>query len=250
MAQQSYSYYAVAVGRVPGIYHTWADAKTNVDNFKGARYKKFLNKDDALSFMKGQGASKKIVQAPQANHIVHTAKPSLQTSILDFVQVVEPKENEKTLIVFTDGACIHNGKPNAKASFACVWPEHPDMDFGTKLDAHDMHTNNRGEYSALVHAFHQADALDPEKDKTLIVYTDSQLMINSLTLWLSAWKRRDWKKADGERVANIDLLKKLDDDMKSRKTVFRHVRAHTGANTWEARYNDKVDRLAQAQLTM
>ena len=33
--------------------------------------------------------------------------------------------------------------------------------------------------------------------------------------------------------------------MQIRKVLFRHVKAHTGNNDWESRYNDKVDKLAQ-----
>lgn len=34
-------YYAVKVGKNPGIYETWAECKAEVDGYKGAKYKKF-----------------------------------------------------------------------------------------------------------------------------------------------------------------------------------------------------------------
>ena len=34
-------YYAVKVGKTPGIYQTWDECKANVDGFSGALYKSF-----------------------------------------------------------------------------------------------------------------------------------------------------------------------------------------------------------------
>lgn len=44
-------FYAVKVGREPGIYLNWDDCKKQVDKFKGAIYKSFSNKDEALAFI-------------------------------------------------------------------------------------------------------------------------------------------------------------------------------------------------------
>ena len=45
-------FYAVRVGRTPGIYKTWAECESQVKGFKGAQFKKFENEADALSFLK------------------------------------------------------------------------------------------------------------------------------------------------------------------------------------------------------
>lgn len=47
-------YYAVKVGIKPGIYTSWDECKKNVFGYKGAIYKKFENKDDALKFINGE----------------------------------------------------------------------------------------------------------------------------------------------------------------------------------------------------
>ena len=44
-------YYAVRVGKTPGIYFTWADCSAQVTGFKGAKYKSFQNIEEALEFM-------------------------------------------------------------------------------------------------------------------------------------------------------------------------------------------------------
>lgn len=54
-------YYAVAKGKVPGIYSTWDECKSMVDGFSGAVYKSFKTKEEAVAFLndnKGAGAAK------------------------------------------------------------------------------------------------------------------------------------------------------------------------------------------------
>lgn len=44
-------YYAVRIGRTPGIYLSWDDCKRQVENYKGAKYKSFLSAKDAADFI-------------------------------------------------------------------------------------------------------------------------------------------------------------------------------------------------------
>ena len=43
--------YAVKVGINPGIYFTWADCEAQVKGYKGAIYKSFSSKEDAMAFL-------------------------------------------------------------------------------------------------------------------------------------------------------------------------------------------------------
>jgi ribonuclease HI len=60
-------YYAVKVGRVPGIYLTWAECKEQVHRYHGALYKSFYSKDAAECYMRPREKFKyKKVVAPYA----------------------------------------------------------------------------------------------------------------------------------------------------------------------------------------
>lgn len=48
MAEQKF--YAVKVGRKPGVYKTWTECKEQVDGFNGAVYKKFTDEKEAIKF--------------------------------------------------------------------------------------------------------------------------------------------------------------------------------------------------------
>ncbi len=49
----THSYYAVRVGRCPGIYRTWAEAKQQVHGYSGADHKRFDTLGEAQAFMTG-----------------------------------------------------------------------------------------------------------------------------------------------------------------------------------------------------
>ena len=213
-------YYAVAKGRKPGIYTTWMEAQRQIQGFHSPKFKKFEKRTEAEEFC----------NAPQ--------------TLLNFLHRDDPKEGDNTLIVFTDGACSANGQEHARASYATVWPQHPELDSAHNLPGINQ-TNNRAEMMAIIHAMHQAQQLDPENKKTLIIYTDSMLLVKMLSEWIYQWKRNNWVKADGEPISNIDLVHTLDSLMQTRKIALRHVRAHTGAQNWESIFNDKVDKLAR-----
>ncbi len=46
-------YYAVRVGKTPGIYMTWEDCKSMVDGYPGAKYKSFSSVAEAEAFLEG-----------------------------------------------------------------------------------------------------------------------------------------------------------------------------------------------------
>ena len=66
-----------------------------------------------------------------------------------------------------------------------------------------------------------------------------------LNKWMAGWKARGWKKQDGREPMNIDILKSLD-RMRSqgRRVLLEHVKAHTGRQDRDSRYNAIADLLA------
>jgi len=67
-----------------------------------------------------------------------------------------------------------------------------------------------------------------EADIGLDVLCDSQYVINAVTKWMPAWKRRGWRKADGSPVLNRDLLERLDAAVAGRDHTFTWVKGHAG----------------------
>ncbi|KAL7482776.1 hypothetical protein ACHAW6_008444 [Cyclotella cf. meneghiniana] len=59
--------YAVAKGRVPGIYNTWAQCEAQVKGYQGARYKSFPTREEAETFIMSNSISLSS-SSPQSNH--------------------------------------------------------------------------------------------------------------------------------------------------------------------------------------
>lgn len=150
--------------------------------------------------------------------------------------------------VFTDGACSHNGRPNATAGYAVWFPDHRELSESARIPANQSQTNQRAELTAIARAvvildekgFHDAD---------VILYTDSDYSINCLTKWIPGWVSRKWKTSVGGDVLHRDLIEETFNRLARFKSHrFVHVRAHTGATDDLSVNNDIVDRMARGSI--
>lgn len=153
----------------------------------------------------------------------------------------------KDLVVFTDGSCIQN---LGKACSATVWPNGEFSDQAFFPDPLSPRTSNRAEFMAATKAGEQADIIDPDRTKVLQIYTDSLLLVNSMTKWISGWRRNNWKKAGGEPIKNLDLIKTLNSQMSKRTTKFTHVKAHTYGTDYYSYWNARADAYAQNNVRL
>ena len=103
-------------------------------------------------------------------------------------------------------------------------------------------TNNMGEIKAVLDLF---EATAHRAESKLLIYCDSQYVINSLTQWMPGWKKRGWKKADGKPVQNRDLLEALDAASTGRDYEMVWVKGHTGHELNEAA-DSRANAAAQA----
>ena len=232
-------YYAVAQGHKTGIFNTWPECKQQIDGYTGARYKKFESQQEAETFIKGNG-SLILGQFGITNVIPQVAK-SLTTNVMPHAA--------DALVVFTDGACKGNGSKNAKAGYAAVFPNHPHLDICEPLRG-ETRTNNRAEYTACIRALEQCEIEDPGLGKTVYMYTDSQLLLKTVTQWIRGWKQNGWKKSDGCPILNMDLVIRLDNLSIRRKITWRWVAAHTDRTDWMSIWNAKVDERANEACHM
>ena len=44
-------FYAVKIGKTPGVYETWADCQNQISGFSGAVYKGFATREEAIAFV-------------------------------------------------------------------------------------------------------------------------------------------------------------------------------------------------------
>lgn len=137
-----------------------------------------------------------------------------------------------TTVVAVDGSALGNPGPAGWAWYvdencwaAGGWPNS---------------SNNRGELTALLELL---KATAPTNEE-LHVLADSQYVINSVTKWMSGWKKRGWRKSDKSPVLNADLMQAIDEAISGRKVSFEWVRGHSGHPL-----NEAADDKARAAAT-
>ena len=136
--------------------------------------------------------------------------------------------------VFTDGSCAGNPGPGGWGAVFVRDGRLVAQDHG----ADPATTNNRMELTALFAGLRMLTEAD-----AVTVYSDSQLVVNTLTRWAAGWEARGWKRKEGE-VKNLDLVKEAFALAKARPRVrIEWIRAHDGS-----RWNEYADALSTAYL--
>lgn len=142
-----------------------------------------------------------------------------------------------TIKIITDGACSKNGRAGALGGWAAILigPGGRTKELsGAERDT----TNNRMELRAVIEGLRAVAPGWPCE-----VTTDSRYVSDAITKgWLAGWKRRGWKKSNGDPVKNQDLWKELDTQLANHpNTKLVWVRGHNGHPL-----NERADELAVA----
>jgi|694.fasta_scaffold03560_24 ribonuclease HI len=153
------------------------------------------------------------------------------------------------LRVYTDGACPSNGKANAKASYAYVFPDHLSESYAEPLSEEDRpHTNQMAELVAIYHSFARAKRMGAV---SVHLYTDSDYARKCITQWSAGWIRNGWKKADGKPVVHRNILERILTVCKTFDSfTITHVAAHTGGTDEHSKWNHIADRLAAKAIEL
>lgn len=221
--------YAVRVGRTCGLFTNWPECQKQVAGFPGACYKSFTSAQEALAWLAGSDVPHKEPAHP-ARPLVKPTRPRPAA-----VQMPLRPDSEQDFVIYTDGSCLRN--PDGPGGWAAVIRE---VATGTITELHEgspATTNNRMELSAAIAALRF-----PKSPAKVALYTDSQYLKNGITKWMSGWKRRGWKKADGQPVLNQDLWQELDALYSRHDVTFHWVKGHVGVEL-----NERCDRLAKRE---
>ncbi|XP_075984686.1 ribonuclease H1-like [Anticarsia gemmatalis] len=140
--------------------------------------------------------------------------------------------------VYTDGACLSNGRSDARAGIGVFWGDNHPMNVSEPVSGRA--TNNSGEIQAATRAIQQAEQQGVGR---LTINTDSKFLIQSATEWMPAWKNNGWKRSSGEPVRNETDFRALDRAQRESNVQvnWRYVGGHQGVHG-----NEMADQLAKA----
>jgi len=124
----------------------------------------------------------------------------------------------KQVTIFTDGACTGNPGPGGYGVVLRYGKHRRELSGGFRLT-----TNKRVEMMAVI------VGLATLKEKCAVtVYSDSQLLVDSISEgWVHEWRERGWKR-DKERLLNADLWKRLLELCDQHEVQFIWVKGHSG----------------------
>lgn len=177
---------------------------------------------------RGQGSEKQKAKGSRQGNSV------TRDQVLTTAQVLERFGGGPQTGVFTDGSCQGNPGPGGWGAVYVRDGEVVDERHGFDPET----TNNRMELTAMVEGL-----LMIGPDDAVDVYSDSQLVVNTLTKWAGGWEKRGWRRKDGP-VMNLDLVQRAYALFKERPHArLKWVRAHDGS-----RWNEYADALSTAHL--
>ncbi|WP_341748340.1 ribonuclease HI [Candidatus Tisiphia endosymbiont of Dascillus cervinus] len=100
---------------------------------------------------------------------------------------------------------------------------------------HELYTtNNQMEMTAVIEALKIL-----KKSCYVEVYTDSKYLQLGITQWINTWIKNNWHKNNNDPVKNVDLWKKLYEELSKHYIIWNWVKGH---NNNEG--NEVADRLA------
>ncbi|MBA1394207.1 reverse transcriptase-like protein, partial [Lactobacillus sp. XV13L] len=184
----------VKKGRRPGIYPTWPQAQQQVQGFKGAIFKGFLDLKSAQNFMQDNAASSTNATASAA------------------------------ILLYTDGGTRNTGnfagghvKTSDKAAWAYLIQTHTHK-YQASAGQRGA-TNNQMELTAVLKGLQKLHQLHYEQ-QAIVLVADSRYVLDALRQgWLQNWQRRGWKKANGQPVLNQALWQQIYQELQ----VFQHL---------------------------
>jgi ribonuclease HI len=138
-------------------------------------------------------------------------------------------DSHEVIIAYCDGSALGNPGPSGWA----WWIDEERWGAGGFVLA----TNNVGELEAV------ADMLvNVPLNQALEVRCDSRYVLDAITKWMPGWKAKNWCKADGSTVKNLEIMQRIDVLVTARTapTAWVWVKGHSG----EAG-NERVDTMAR-----
>ena len=209
-------FYAVKVGKIPGIYNTWDDCKVQVEGFPGATYKSFKTAAEAADYMGWNNKSNDVekvetLKNERVDEVVGEGnKPVDGTAYVDGSYNAATGEYSYGVVMFHDGKELH---------------------FSEKFDDAELATMRnvageiKGAEAAMTYAYENGL-------KEIYIYHDYE--------GIAKWPLRQWQANKEGTIAYREFYDRIVNKV---KVHFVKVKGHSGD-----KYNDEADRLAKEAL--
>ncbi|MEG0856619.1 MAG: ribonuclease H family protein [Terrisporobacter sp.] len=234
-------YYAVKVGKAPGVYFTWADCSAQVTGFKGAKYKSFPTIEEAVAFINDENITIKNIEVKSIPK-TKTSKGSIKikegygvkpirstAKVKTYKSYINPNEiqDEYEFIAFVDGS-YDRGNKIFGSGVVVLHPENDSHEayFNAGFDKWDQ-WNIVGELESVKVAIDKGKELG---NKNIAIYHD----LKNIALWASG----EWQAKNEYTQEYVRYMEKMSQEL---NICFVKVKAHSN----ESVYNDLADEAAK-----
>lgn len=237
-------FYAVANGTEIGVFNSWKDCKQSVLHYPNATFKKCSTQKEAEDYIR-RNVDVRTITHNTPHTPTRLAAPPTHRMSNHHPRATTSRVVVGTRYVYTDGACIHNGKRNARAGAGVYYGENDARNLSTPVEG--AQTNNAAEATALLLACKQiATELVHDPTATYVIVSDSHYAIQYATHWGKKHERCGWMK----EVANKELLRELYKIASGLPLTFLHVKAHTNRLDKHSLGNQQADILARKGISV
>lgn len=213
-------FYAVRVGKVPGIYQTWSQAEEQVKGVSGAKYKSFSTEKEAISYI----SLKETQQGDELDDEISNINKRIE------LEIVSLKDGE--VIAFVDGSYSLDADGKEKYSFGVilVTNESKDSLYKAFVDNNKMESRNvAGEIEGVKQAVSWAIASKKQRIKIFYDYEG-----------IEKWATKEWR---AKAPISQEYSKFIGEKSRMINIEFEHIKAHSGVV-----YNERADELAKRAL--
>lgn len=154
----------------------------------------------------------------------------------------------KPIFLYTDGACSGNPGPGGWAYAVVDKEENAIIEKNKGSESYT--TNNKMELLAAIEGL--SFIKEAEIGTEVMLHTDSNYVLQSMTEWAHSWKQNDWTRKNKKTIENLLLIQCLyrlcyEEGL---SVTFKKVKAHLkSTHTDYDPYNDYVDQLATGKIT-
>lgn len=141
--------------------------------------------------------------------------------------------NNRTLEIFTDGACSGNPGPGGYGAILKYGEVEKEI-WGCERET----TNNRMEMTAVIEALRLLS-----RPCKIRIVTDSNYVVKGMTQWIYGWVKRNWTNAQKKPVLNRDLWEQLLEMSRPHDIEWRWIKGHDGH-----RENERCDKMARKAI--
>lgn len=224
-------YYAVVVGRKPGLYDQWfgADgAEAQVKELTNAVYKSFQSRAEAEAWYRERAG-----RAPTNIQISRPDPPPGE----DYFRLHREALAAGKVVIYTDGGCLVNPGVGGYGAVLLHKDKRKELSGG-----YARTTNNRMELAACIAGLRLL-----KQPAAVVLFSDSSYVVNGIAKgWARRWRAAGWRRSEGgqdQPVKNADLWAELLEQCERHDVQLVQVKGHAGAAE-----NERCHQLASAAM--